>query len=153
MWKKQQQQQQQVRTQTCKDTPRHPPQTDLLLRAIGMDHVDVDAFVHQLMEKLPGSIDGLDKDQHRRQEALKSKQKQTKKKSVTSHQYFIASDANCGVSPYFFDDVPHGQQFSVLCPHKQQLLLHRVHRSVSEKMDNSFPRLFKCVQHKNYRAN
>lgn len=41
-------------------------------------------------------------------------------------------------SPYFFDDVPHGQQFAVLGAHKQQLLLHRIHGRVSEKMENSF---------------
>lgn len=41
-------------------------------------------------------------------------------------------------SPYFFDDVPHGQQFAVLGAHKQQLLLHRIHGRVSEKMEKSF---------------
>lgn len=41
-------------------------------------------------------------------------------------------------SPYFFDDVPHGQQFAVLGAHKQQLLLHSIHGRVSEKRENSF---------------
>lgn len=50
----------------------------LLLRTIRMDHVYVDAFVHQLVEELPCSINGLNKHQHWRQEALKSKDKQTK---------------------------------------------------------------------------
>lgn len=46
--------------------------TNLLLRAVGVDHVHVDAFVDQFVEKLSSSIDGLDEDQHRGQEALKS---------------------------------------------------------------------------------
>lgn len=44
---------------------------DLLLCALCVDHVYIDAFIHQLMEKLPRSLYRLYKHQHGRQETLK----------------------------------------------------------------------------------
>lgn len=43
----------------------------LLLRSFSMDHVCIDAFVNQLVEKLSCSLFGLYKYQHGRQKALK----------------------------------------------------------------------------------
>lgn len=43
----------------------------LLLSALSVDHVYVDAFIHQLVEELPCSLYRLYKHQHWRQEALK----------------------------------------------------------------------------------
>lgn len=43
----------------------------LLLCAVCVDYIHVDAFIHQLMEKLPCPFYSLNKHQHGRQEALK----------------------------------------------------------------------------------
>lgn len=47
----------------------------LLLRALGMDHVHVDAFVHQLVKELSCSLYGLNKHQHGGEETLKHSNK------------------------------------------------------------------------------
>lgn len=44
----------------------------LLLRAVRVDHVYVDPFVHQLVEELTCALYRLNKHQHGRQKALKS---------------------------------------------------------------------------------
>ena len=44
----------------------------LLLCAVCVDHVYIDSFIHQLVEKLPRSLYRLHKHQHGRQETLKT---------------------------------------------------------------------------------
>lgn len=46
------------------------PFTNLLLRALCMNHINVDALVHQLVEQLPGSLYGLHEHQHGGHKAL-----------------------------------------------------------------------------------
>lgn len=45
----------------------------LLLRAVCMDHIHIDAFINQLVEKLPRSFYSLNKHEHGRQETLENK--------------------------------------------------------------------------------
>lgn len=54
----------------------------LLLCAVCVDHVHIDAFVHQLVEKLPRSVYWLHEHQHGRQETLKKKKECRKSKST-----------------------------------------------------------------------
>lgn len=45
--------------------------TNLLLCALGVNHIYIDALVHQLVEQLSGSPYGLHKHQHGRHEPLR----------------------------------------------------------------------------------
>lgn len=56
------------------------------------------------------------------------------------------------ISPYFFNDVPHGHQFAVLCPNKQQFLIHRLNSCISVKMRNSFNYCEKKIQYKSLKS-
>lgn len=54
----------------------------LLLCSFSVDHVDIDPFIHQLVEKLPRSLYGLNEHQHGRQETLEHKEE----KHASLHQ-------------------------------------------------------------------